>query len=71
MFDLLTGTATKPWLSGNMLPNIKTCENGCSNFPRKFENRGTKIARVNSIPITKFIYLKLFTIIVHGVRGSL
>ena len=23
--------ATKPWLSGNMLPNIKTCENGFSN----------------------------------------
>ena len=28
LFDLLTGTATKPWLSGNMLPNISTCENG-------------------------------------------
>ena len=27
-----TFTATKPWLSGNMLPNIKTCENGWSNF---------------------------------------
>ena len=32
LFDLVTGTATKPRLSGNMLPNIKTCENGWSNF---------------------------------------
>ena len=28
----VTGIATKPWLSGNMLPNIKTDENGWSNF---------------------------------------
>ena len=33
-------------------------------FLRKFENRGIKIARVNSIPITKLL---LFTLISYGV----
>ena len=28
----MTGTRTKPWPPVNMLPNIKTCENGWSNF---------------------------------------
>ena len=32
MFALVTGTTTKPQLSGNMLPNINTCENSCLNF---------------------------------------
>ena len=32
LFELVTGTEMKPWLSPNMLPNIKTCENGWSNF---------------------------------------
>ena len=32
LLDLVTGTATNPRVSGNMLPNIKTCENGWSNF---------------------------------------
>ena len=32
LIQLVTGTATKPWLSGNMLPNINTCENGWSNI---------------------------------------
>ena len=27
LFDLFISTATKPRLSGNMLPNINTCEN--------------------------------------------
>ena len=31
LFKLVTGTATKPRLSGNMLPNIKSCENPWSN----------------------------------------
>ena len=30
--QLVAGIATKPWLSGNMFPNIKICENGWSNF---------------------------------------
>ena len=32
LFELVTGTEMKPWLSGNTLPNINTCENGWSNF---------------------------------------
>ena len=32
LFDLVTGTATKPRLSGNMFININTCENGWLNF---------------------------------------
>ena len=40
-------------------------------FLRKFENRGTKIARVNSILITKSINLQLFSLILYGVRSSL
>ena len=32
LIRLVTGIGTKPRLSGNMLPNIKTCENGWSNF---------------------------------------
>ena len=36
-------------------------------FLRKFENRGIKIARVNSILITKSIDLQLFTLILSGV----
>ena len=32
MIRLVTGIATKPWLSGNMLPNIKTCENRWANL---------------------------------------
>ena len=34
---------------------------------RKFKNRGIKIARVNSILITKSINLQLFTLILYGV----
>ena len=32
LFELLTGTATKPGLSGNMILNINTYGNGWSNF---------------------------------------
>ena len=32
LFELVTGTEMKPWLSRNMLPNINTCENRWSNF---------------------------------------
>ena len=32
LIQLVTGIATKPWLSRNMLPNIKTWENELSNF---------------------------------------
>ena len=36
-------------------------------FLRKFENRDIKIARVNSILITKSINLHLFTLILYDV----
>ena len=36
-------------------------------FLRKFENRSIKIARVNSILITKSVNLQLFTLILYGV----
>ena len=36
-------------------------------FLRTFENRAIKIARVNSILITKYINLQLFTSILNGV----
>ena len=32
LFELVTGTEMKPWLSRNMLININACENGWSNF---------------------------------------
>ena len=38
-------------------------------FLRIFENRVIKIARVNSIIITKSINLRLFTLILYGVEG--
>ena len=39
-------------------------------FLRKFDNRGIKSARVNSILITKYINLQLFTFIIIRRRGS-
>ena len=36
-------------------------------FLRKFENRGTKIARVNSVLISKSFNLQLFMLILYGV----
>ena len=36
LLDIVSGTATKPWLSGNILPNVKTCENGWSDFSKNF-----------------------------------
>ena len=38
-------------------------------FLRKFENRGTKIARVNSILFTKSINVHLFILILYGVEA--
>ena len=40
-------------------------------FLRKFENRSINIARVNSILITKFTNLQLFTCILYGLWGLL
>ena len=54
LFDPLIGTATYPRLSGNMLQNMRKL---MWVFLGKFENRGIKIAGVNSIHITKSINL--------------
>ena len=40
-------------------------------FLIKFENLGIKIARVNTILITKSLNLQLFTLILYGVGGPL
>ena len=40
-------------------------------FLRKFENRDNKIARDNSILITKYINLQLYTLILYAVGGQL
>ena len=70
LFDLVTGTATKLCISGNMIPKIKTCRTGWSNL-RKFEQRGIKIVLINSIIITKSVNLQLLTLILCGVGGPL
>ena len=49
LFDLVTDTARKPWLSGNMLPNIKTFGNGWSNF-----SENMKIVALKLLVLTGF-----------------
>ena len=52
---LVTGIATKPWLSGNMLPNIKTCKN-------------IWIETIKLLELTKFTSkIYQFTLILYGV----
>ena len=58
LIHIVTGIATNPWLSGNMLLNIKTCQYWWS--LRKFENHGIEIARGTSILITKSINLQFY-----------
>ena len=48
MSDLVTGTATKPSLGKHVTKN-KQMPKYMVEFLRKFENRGIKIVRVNSI----------------------
>ena len=67
---LVIGTATKPWLSGNMLLNIKTCVMH-GRISHKIWESWIKIARVNSILITKSINLQLFTFILYCVGSPL
>ena len=50
LFYLMTGTATKPWLSGIMLPNIKTCENRWSNF-----SENLRIVDLKLLELTRFL----------------
>ena len=51
MYDqLVTGIATKPRLAGNILPNIKTSENGRSNFTENFRMVALKL-----LELTRFL----------------
>ena len=65
LFEIATGIATKRLLSGNMLSNIETCGNGCSNFSENLRGRGTKTDRVNSIRITNLSICVLCGIKLH------
>ena len=47
---IVTGIVTKPWLWGNMSPNIQTCENWWSYFP---EN--VRILVFKSLDLTLFL----------------
>ena len=67
--QLVTGIAPKPWLSENMLPNIKHAKIDGRWTLRKSESPDDKIAQVNLIRITKFINLLctvLRSIMIHG-----
>ena len=57
LIKLVTGMTTKPWLSGNMLPNINTCENLWSNFS---ENR--IVVEIKLLELTLFAspYLTIY-----------
>ena len=55
LFDIVTDTATKPRLSGKHVTKYKNMRQWMVKFLRKFENRGNKIARFNSILIIKSI----------------
>ena len=50
LIQLVTGIASKPWLSGNMLPTIKPCENGWSNFPENL-----RVVAIKFIELTQFV----------------
>ena len=47
LFYLVMDTATKPLLSGNMLPNINTCKNGWSNFSENLRIAALKLLELN------------------------
>ena len=70
LIQLVTCTATKPWLSGNMYPNIKTYENGWLNFLENLRIVALKLL-VNSILINKSINLQLFTLILYSAENPL
>ena len=70
LFDLVTGTATKPRL-GKHVTKYENKWKWMVEFLRKFENRGIKIGIVNSICITKSINLQLFTLFLSGFEGPL
>ena len=54
LFELVTGTEMKPWLSRNMLSNINTCENGWSNFSTHI-----RVVFLKLLEITQFVWPNL------------
>ena len=65
LFDFVTVTLRKP------VTKYKNVRKRIVEFLGHFENLGIKIARVNSILITKSIDFQLFTLILYGVGGQL
>ena len=68
-FDFVTGTATKPQITGYAI-EYKNIQKWRAEFLRKFENSSIKIAGVNSILITKSIDLQLFTLIFYQTHAE-
>ena len=67
LFDLLIGTATKPRLSGYMLPNINTFENGCWYF-----SENLRIVALKLLELTQLTSPNLsINLISYGVGGPL
>ena len=54
LFELVTGTEMKPWLSRNMFPNINTCENGWSNF-----SANLRVVSLKVLELTQFAWQNL------------
>ena len=50
LMQLVTGIATKPWKSGSMFPNIKTCRNRWSNF-----SANLRIVSLKLLELTRFL----------------
>ena len=53
LFDLLIGTATKPRLSGYMLPNINTFENECWYFSENLKIVALKLLELTQLTSPK------------------
>ena len=51
LFELVTGTEMKLWLSQNILPNINTCENGWSNF-----STNLRVVSLKLLELTQFAW---------------
>ena len=64
LFNLLTSTASKPWLSGYMRKWIVV-------FHRKFENQALKLIEFTRLLSVKSFNLQLLTFILNGVGGPL
>ena len=68
MIWLVTGIATKPRLSGNMSPNIKTYKNGWSNFSEILSNAVLKFLELraeNKVPAENNFFIIRFYAIMH------